>query len=86
MPAFPSQEWVPALVDKLNSDPGYADVARNWEGDMKFIIEPSGSLNRKIAYYIDLWHGKCRGGYEVLDEVADKNAAFVLKANYDNFV
>ncbi len=85
MPKFPSQEWMPALVEKLNTDPGYADVAKNWEGDMKFVIEPSGSLDKRLVYYIDLWHGKCLGAREVLSEADDKNAAFVLRASYDNF-
>jgi putative sterol carrier protein len=82
---FPSQEWLPALVEKLNSDPRYAQVARNWEGDMLVQIDPGGSLKDQIVYYLDLWHGKCRDAYSVGDENVVK-AAFTLKAPYENYV
>ena len=39
---FPSAEWLQALKDKLNSDENYARVAKNWEGDIMFNIEPEG--------------------------------------------
>ena len=42
MAKFPSDSWLQALNEKLNSDEKYAQVARNWEGDMIFLIEPGG--------------------------------------------
>ena len=65
MARFPSPEWVDVLMDKLNSDPKYSQVARNWEGDILFLVEPGGMLQQSIAYYLDLWHGKCRDAYVV---------------------
>jgi hypothetical protein len=50
MARFPSPEWVDVLMDKLNSDPKYAQVARNWEGDILFLVEPGGLLQQSIAY------------------------------------
>jgi putative sterol carrier protein len=82
---FPTSEWLPALVEKLNSDQRYAQIARNWEGDMLVQIEPGGSLNEPIVYYLDLWHGKCRQAYPVEGENSFK-AAFTLKAPYENYV
>jgi putative sterol carrier protein len=82
---FPTSEWLPALVEKLNKDPKYAQVARNWEGDMLVQIDPGGSLNSQVIYYLDLWHGKCREAYPLEDLNAVK-AAFVLKASYENYV
>jgi putative sterol carrier protein len=38
---FPSEEWLRGLEAKLNSDSRYADIAKNWEGDLFIIIEPS---------------------------------------------
>ncbi len=80
-PKFPSPEWLKALEERLNSDPRYAQVARNWEGDLAFIIEPddSGELTEPLVLYLDLWHGKCRGS-AVLRDPAEKNPAFVLTA------
>jgi putative sterol carrier protein len=82
---FPTPEWLPALVELLNSDQRYAQIARNWEGDMLVQIDPGGSLIDPIVYYLDLWHGKCRRAHPVVDESSVK-AAFTLKAPYDNYV
>lgn len=84
MPLFPSEEWLQALADKLNTDEQYARIASKWEGDLAFVIEPAGPLTQTLIYYLDLWHGKCRGQgvYQSLDEV---QPAFILRAPYDNF-
>ena len=85
-PKFPSPEWLKALEERLNSDPRYAQVARNWEGDLAFIIEPddSGELTEPLVLYLDLWHGKCRGS-AVLQDPAEKNPAFTLAATLENY-
>ncbi len=84
MAKFPTMDWLTALMEKLNTDAKYAEVAKNWEGDMKFVIDPAGPLTQSVIYYIDLWHGKCRG-VRVLEPADPQTAAFVLKAPYDNF-
>lgn len=85
MAKFPTPEWTQALMDKLNSDPRYGEIARNWEGDLTFVIEPSGALKDRMVIYLDLWHGKCRDAYVVQSDPPPK-AAFTLKAPYENFV
>jgi putative sterol carrier protein len=80
---FPSPEWLFNLSEKLNSDEHYAHIARNWEGDMCVVIEPSGPLTEKQFYYLDLWHGKCRKT-EILKDLLSVNPKFVLTATYDN--
>ncbi len=82
---FPGAEWLQTVKEKLNSDEKYARVARNWEGDMNFIIEPGGALKERMAIYLDLWHGKCRQAYIVETEALPK-ARFTLQARYDNYV
>jgi putative sterol carrier protein len=82
---FPSPEWLKSLEEKLNSDERYARIAKKWEGDLVFQIEPEGALKEEVIYYLDLWHGTCRKS-EVWDEIGDKNPAFILKAPYGNFV
>lgn len=80
---FPSVEWLNELDKKLNSDERYGGIAKNWEGDMVIVIEPDGNLKEREIYYLDLWHGKCRGVAK-LGDVSEKNAAFVLTARYDD--
>ena len=80
---FPSMDWLNELETKLNTDEHYAEIAKKWEGDMIIVIEPEGNLVEKKIYYIDLWHGKCRGVAELKD-VAEKKAMFVLTAAYEN--
>jgi len=85
-PEFPSEAWLKALEDRLNSDARYAQVARNWEGDLAFVIEPDGSgeLEAPIVFYVDLWHGKCRGS-AVLNSIDERKPAFVLTASLKNY-
>jgi putative sterol carrier protein len=85
MAEFPTGEWLQALMEKLNTDEKYAQVARNWEGDMLFRIEPGGNMASPKMLYLDLWHGKCRDAFEVQDGQEIK-AAFTLKGSYENYV
>ena len=85
MAKFPDPVWVDVLKDKLNTDGKYANVARNWEGDLLFRIEGDATLQSPISFYLDLWHGKCRDAY-ILTEERELKPAFVLKAPYGNFV
>jgi putative sterol carrier protein len=84
MAKFPTPEWAQEFMEKLNSDAQYAEVARNWEGDFYFTIEPEGELDKTVVMYFDLWHGKCRQAYIVAD-LSARNPAFILKAPYGNF-
>ncbi len=81
---FPSAEWLKEFEEKLNSDEHYAQVAKNWEGDMYFLIEPDGNLKEQMVMYLDLWHGKCRGA-EIVSDASSHNPVFVLRAGYGNF-
>jgi len=84
---FPSTEWFQALKDKLNSDERYARIARKWEGDIMFEIEPEGDQDRPIYYYTDLWHGKCRDAFVVEeDQVGNLEPSYILSAPYSNFL
>lgn len=79
---FPSEEWLKGLEGQLNSDAKYRDIAKNWEGDVFFIIEPSGSLEERLTFYLDLWHGTCRKiDYKPQPE-SYPNPTFTLTATY----
>ncbi len=81
---FPSAEWLQALENKLNTDPRYAEIARNWEGALFFDIEPEGTLKEKLTFYLDLWHGKCRNVEYQPALTSHPNPAFILQASYKN--
>ncbi|MBI3159643.1 MAG: SCP2 sterol-binding domain-containing protein [Chloroflexi bacterium] len=86
MPSFfPSDEWLTELKDHLNRDEKYGHIARNWEGDLIFHVEPSGALQESLCFYLDLWHGKCRD-IRMVPTGDPTRAAFDLTATYDNLV
>lgn len=79
---FPSEEWLQGLKTKINSDSRYRQIAKNWEGDVFFFIEPEGNLKERLTFYLDLWHGTCRNvDYEPSPE-AYPNPTFTLTASY----
>ena len=82
---FPSLEWLNSLKSKLNSDEKYKKIASKWEGDIIFLFNPEGALEKQIIYYINLWHGECLGVDE-LTSVDEKEAVFVLEADFNNIV
>ena len=81
---FPSDEWIKALCAQLNTSESYREAAKTWEGDFIFVVEPAGKLKETVYLYMDLWHGGCRGAYQVksLDE---KDAAFYMIAPADTW-
>ena len=81
---FPSLEWLQGLKKKLNSDEKYAQVAKNWEGDILFLIEPEGNLEEQLTFYLDLWHGACRSVDYNPDPEKYPKPVFALRANYKN--
>lgn len=84
LPAF-KQEWVKAFVNACNNNKDYEDAAKTWEGDFTFIVEPDGPLKERIAFWVDLWHGKARDGRELIGNDAVK-AAYEVSGKYLNWV
>jgi putative sterol carrier protein len=82
---FPYPEWIQATKEKFNTDEKYAQIAKNWEGDLRIILEPDGPLKETIWLYWDLWHGKCRDAY-VEEQTSTRSPALVINAPYRNFV
>jgi len=79
---FPSEEWLQGLERKINSDERYKEIAKSWEGDLLFFVEPEGSLKERLTFYLDLWHGRCRKiEYRPAPE-SHPNPTFILTASY----
>ena len=74
---FPSDAWIKALMVELNRSASYAEAAKNWEGDLVFVIEQVDGRAQPVFLYLDLWHGECRQAAELADE-ADKSPGFRL--------
>ena len=82
---FPSIEWLDALSSKLNEDDRYGEIARHWEGDLLFDIQPEGRLRDPVRMYLDLWHGECRGVEYLATAARLMDTKFVLRSPYNNF-
>jgi len=81
---FPSEEWLRGLEVKINSDEKYREIAKNWEGDLFFRIEPEGNLKEELTFYLDLWHGTCRKAEYKPDASTYPKPTFTLSATYNN--
>lgn len=83
---FPSEDWVRALEQELNSSQAYAEAAKNWEGDFYFVVDPDkdGPLKESVYLYMDLWHGQCRAAHMVNDKT-EKTPVFVMSGAYSKW-
>jgi len=81
---FPSEEWLKGLEVKINTDEKYSDIAKNWEGDLVFVITPEGNLKEQLTFYLDLWHGTCRKVDYNPSTESYPSPVFTLTASYNN--
>ena len=86
MPEFPSEEWFQSLIEAINASQEYAEYAATWEGDVVFHIEaePDKGLPDDVHGFLDLWHGRCRGG-GLVDEARATSAEFAVRAPYSRW-
>jgi len=82
MVEFPSQEYCDIFMKKLNEDPAYEKAAKDWEGDMMYIIEGESEdlpADEKVIIYMDLWHGKCREATILFEESERPECAYKVR-------
>jgi putative sterol carrier protein len=84
MAIFLTEEWLRTFEEKLNTDPQYAKIAKDWEGDVVMTVDPGKQMEEPVVLYFDLWHGKCRQTFFVEDGL-DMKVAFELAGEYDNY-
>ena len=75
----PSDEWIRAMAEEVNTSESYRKSATKWEGDFYFVAEPGPGVPEPVFLYIDLWHGEARSAGAVADE-GEKNPEFVIRA------
>jgi len=65
------KKWIRRRVrrfkEELNKNEAYEEAAKDWEG-LLFTIMPDRGLDSEYAFYMDLWHGKCRACFTLLTQ------------------
>ncbi len=82
---FPSDEWIKTMMEDLNASSAYLDAAKNWEGDIFFVVEPGGDLKERVILYMDLYHGKCRDAFQVNGQENTPKPVFEISAPITNW-
>ncbi len=86
MPKFPSEEWSVEYVEKLNSNPAYAEAGKKWEGDITFVIKSDEGLDVDAFLYLDLLHGKCNNYKFTMDPEDIPQSEFKYSGKYQNWM
>ncbi|MEW5961205.1 MAG: SCP2 sterol-binding domain-containing protein [Chloroflexota bacterium] len=60
---FATDAWIKRLGEECNQSQTYYEAARNWEGDLYFVVEPEDKQTEPVYMYIDLYHGRCRQAF-----------------------
>lgn len=83
MSKFPSPEWLQAYKDAINASEEFRDAARDWEGDVTYVVEaePDKGLMVDAWGWFDLHHGECRDAKVVTADEGER-ARFVIRAPY----
>jgi putative sterol carrier protein len=85
---FPSEAWLDAFHNVLNSNERYAEIAKNWEGDIQFVVEPEDPASEEgtIALYMDLWHGTSRKSVYLPEPDPALDPKYILQAPIQHFL
>jgi len=86
VPLFPTDPWFQDLVGQINASADYLEAAKDWEGDIAFLVEaePDRGMSDDTWGYLDLWHGTCRGG-GLVDPEKGETAQYVIRAPYSRW-
>jgi len=74
---FATDAWIKRLGDECNSSETYRQAAKNWEGDLYFIVEPEGNMKEPVYMYMDLYHGQCRNAFVAEDPTSLKPEFYI---------
>lgn len=76
---FPSDAWIKAAMEQVNTSPAYQEAAKTWEGDILFVVTAVPDARKEVSLYMDLWHGQCREAFEVASGTSQQ-AEFTIAA------
>ena len=81
---FPSDEWIKALSDLLNTSESYERAAKDWEGDFIFVAEPDDIYPETAYLHLQLHHGKSPGAAMVVPDQLPETE-YTIKAPYSTW-
>jgi putative sterol carrier protein len=81
---FPSDEWIKELSNKLNESESYEKSAKDWEGDLVFVVEPDDAYDGTAYLFLGLYHGKSTDAAMIGSE-DEREAEFVIRAPFSNW-
>ena len=81
---FPSDEWIKALSDQLNTSESYEKSAKDWEGDFVFVIEPDDAYDGTAFLFLGLFHGKSPDAAMLASE-DERQTEFVIHAPFSTW-
>ena len=67
---FATDAWIKRLGEECNKSMVYREAARDWEGDLYFVVEAEGRLEKNVYMYLDIYHGECRQAFVPEDYTA----------------
>jgi putative sterol carrier protein len=84
---FPSEEWIAAFKEQVNSCPAYRESGATWDaGDVCLVIKANPAVGLAEDRYINLQlhHGECQEAKALTAEQAN-GASFFISAAYDRW-
>lgn len=84
---FPSDEWIAALKEQINSSAAYKQSAATWDAGAVCLVvkaNPALGLDDDQYIYLDLDHGECREA-KAVDSQTAAGAAFLITASYERW-
>jgi putative sterol carrier protein len=80
---FPSDEWVAAFKEQINSNEEYKQSAATWEAELCLVIKakPEVGLTEDYNIWLDLYQGECREAKSV-DAESAAQSKFTISADY----
>jgi putative sterol carrier protein len=83
---FPSEEWIKAYKDAINSNPAYKTAGADWTHGVVALVAKAKppALPQDVGIWLDLEKGVCRDAKLVTVEEAAK-APFCITGEYDRW-
>ncbi|MFQ6100571.1 MAG: SCP2 sterol-binding domain-containing protein [Anaerolineae bacterium] len=78
---FPSDEWIKELSNRLNESETYEQSAKDWEGDIIFVVEPDDAFRDTAYLFLSLYHGRSPDAAMIGSE-DEREAEFVISAPF----
>jgi putative sterol carrier protein len=79
---FPSDEWIKELSARLDASESYERSAKDWEGDIVFVVESDDALPNTVYLFLSLYHGKSPDAALLASE-NEREAEFIIRGPFN---